>query len=283
MKKILICAVLALALNNLQAQTIKTPAPSPTQVLKQDFALSFIEIAYSRPGMKARNPIFAEKSAKTVVPFGELWRTGANRATRVSFGEDVKVAGNAIKAGDYALYTIPGKMEWEIIFNKGVNNGGTNGYKKEDDVVRFKVKPMTIATPVETFTMQIANVNANSCEIHIIWEKTAVAIPVMADVDTKVMASIDNAINKDNKPYFAAAQYYYDNGKDMNQALTWADKAIESNPNAYWMYLLKARIQAKMGDKTGAAATSAKSKELATKEGNNDYVRMNDELMSSLK
>jgi len=261
----------------LQAQTLKTPSPSPLQVIKQDFALSFIEISYSRPDMKGRQ-IFGK-----LVPFGEMWRTGANKATRVSFGEDVKVGGNAIKAGDYALYTIPNKDEWEVILNKGVNNGGTAGYKKEEDVVRFKVKPMSIHESVRTFTIQIENVSSSACEIHIMWDKTAISIPVLADIDSKIMTQIDDALNKDNKPYFQSANYYYENGKDLKQALTWVNKSIEANPDAFWMLHLKAKIQAKSGDKFGATESAKKSIELAKKANNNDYVRLNEDLIAGLK
>ncbi len=261
----------------LQAQTLKTPSPSPSQVLKQDFALSFIEIAYSRPDMKGRQ-IFGK-----LVPFGEMWRTGANKATRVSFGEDVKVAGNAIKAGDYALYTIPNKDEWEIILNKGINNGGIVGYKKEDDVVRFKVKPTAIHESVRTFTIQVANIASNACEIQIMWDKTSISIPVLADIDSKIMTQINDALNKDNKPYFQSANYYYENGKDLKQALTWINQAFEVSPDGYWVLYLKAKIQAKSGDKNGATESAKKSIELAKKANNNDYVRLNEDLIAGLK
>ena len=279
MKKLLCASLMMLSMCTifLQAQTLKTPSPSPLQVIKQDFALSFIEIAYSRPDMKGRQ-IFGK-----LVPFGEMWRTGANKATRVSFGEDVKVGGNAIKAGDYALYTIPNKDEWEVILNKGVNNGGTAGYKKEEDVVRFKVKPMSIHESVRTFTIQIENVSSSACEIHIMWDKTAISIPVLADIDSKIMTQIDDALNKDNKPYFQSANYYYENGKDLKQALTWVNKSIEANPDAFWMLHLKAKIQAKSGDKFGATESAKKSIELAKKAKNNDYVRLNEDLIAGLK
>jgi tetratricopeptide (TPR) repeat protein len=282
MKKITFCLSFLLICASLQAQQVKTPSPSPTQTVKQDFALSTIEIVYSRPSMKGRM-IFGEKSPKTVVPFGELWRTGANRATKITFGEDVKLAGNAIKAGEYALYTVPGKMEWEIVLNKGVNNGGTAGYKTEEDVLRFKVKPMTLPVAMETFTIQFANLTASTCEIHILWDKTAVAIPVSAEIDSRIMANLNNAMNKDNRPYYQAATYYFENGKDLNQALTWANKAVEQEPEAYWIYHLKAKIQAKAGDKKAAAETANKSIEIAKREKDNNYVRLNEELLAGLK
>ena len=258
------------------SQGIKTPAPSPTQTMKQDFALSSIEITYSRPMVKGR-AIFGD-----VVPFGKMWRTGANGATKVTFGEDVKVGGMAVKAGSYALYSVPDKSEWEIIINKGANNGGLNGYKAEDDVARFKVKSMNLPMSIESFTVIIGDVSASTANIQIMWANTAVTIPVEADIDSKIMKQIDGAMNVDNRPYFAAASYYFDAGKDMSKALDWANKAIEAQPKAYWIVHLKAKIQAKMGDKVNAKATALKGIELAKEGKNDDYVALNEKLITTL-
>jgi len=258
------------------SQGIKTPAPSPTQTIKQDFALSSIEVNYSRPAVKGR-VIFGD-----IVPYGKMWRTGANGATKITFGEDVKVGGVAVKAGTYALYSIPDKTEWEIILNKGVNNGGLAGYKTEEDVVRFKVKSMSLPMSVESFTIMIGDVAASSASVQILWEKTMVSIPVEADIDSKIMKQIDNAMNVDSRPYFAAASYYFDNNKDLNKALDWVNKAIETQPSAYWMVHLKAKIQAKSGDKAGAKATALKGIELAKAGKNDDYVALNEKLIKSL-
>src|SRR5688572_28080625 len=129
---------------------LKMPAPSPAQTIKQDFGLSSIELAYSRPSMKGRK-IFGD-----LVPYGQMWRTGANAPTRIKFGDDVTIGGQAVKAGEYAIFTIPNENEWEIILNKVVDKG-LDEYKKEEDVARFKVKPTAMPAPVETFTMQFAN------------------------------------------------------------------------------------------------------------------------------
>ena len=258
------------------SQGIKTPAPSPTQTMKQDFALSSIEITYSRPMVKGRT-IFGD-----VVPFGKIWRTGANGATKVTFGEDVKIGGMAVKAGSYALYSVPDKSEWEIIINKGANNGGLNGYKAEDDVARFKVKSMNLPMSIESFTVIIGDVSASTANIQIMWANTAVTIPVEADIDSKIMKQIDGAMNVDNRPYFAAASYYFDAGKDMSKALDWANKAIEEQPKAYWIVHLKAKIQAKMGDKVNAKATALKGIELAKEGKNDDYVALNEKLIKTL-
>ena len=278
MKK-LFYAILALVFVNagVSAQGVKTPAPSPTQIIKQDFALSSIEIAYSRPNMKGR-VVFGD-----LAPYGKLWRTGANSATKITFGEDVNVGGVAVKAGSYALYTIPNKDEWEVILNKGINNWGTDGYQATDDVAKFKVKPMTLPMNIETFTISMANVMPASADIQIMWEKTAVSIPITADIDSKISKSIDNAMNVDNRPYFQAASYYFESGKDLAKASVWADKAIEMNPKAFWIMHLKAKIQEKMGDKTGAMATAMKSIEAAKEAKNNDYVALNEKLIARMK
>jgi Protein of unknown function (DUF2911) len=277
MKKILSLFIFAATLSfNIVAQTIKTPAPSTTQTIKQDFALSSIEVVYSRPNMKGRT-IFGD-----LVPFGKPWRTGANNATKITFGEDVKVGGIAVKAGSYALYTIPGLAEWEVIINKGIGNWGIMGYNAADDVAKFKVKPVDVGFSTETFTMQIGNVKDNSADVMLWWDRTAVMFTVSADIDTKIMADIDKAMNVDSKPYFAAAGYYFENGKDLTKALSWANKAVDAQPKAYWVLLLKAKIQAKMGDKAGAKITSMKSLEEAKAQGNPDYVALNEKLMKTL-
>ena len=275
MKKIILLLSLFVSMGAM-AQGIKTPAPSPTQTIKQDFALSSIELNYSRPTAKGRK-IFGD-----LVPFGAIWRTGANGATKVTFGEDVKVGGVAVKAGSYALYSIPNANEWEIILNKGVNNGGLSGYKAEEDVARFKVPSISLPFALESFTMIISDVMPNSANIQILWENTAVAIPVEANIDANVMKQIDAAMNVDNRPYFAAASYYFDNGKDMVKALEWANKAVDAQPKAYWIAHLKAKVQAKMGDKVGAKATALKSIELAKEAGNPDYVTLNEKLIKTL-
>jgi hypothetical protein len=259
------------------AQEVKTPAPSPTQTIKQDFALSSIEINYSRPNTKGRT-IFGD-----LVPYGKLWRTGANGVSKITFGEDVKFGGVPVKAGTYALYTIPGQSEWEVILNEGLDNWGVDGYKATDDVAKFKVKSMNTGFNTDSFTMQIGKITSNSAEIALVWEKTAIIMPVTADIDTKIMADIEKAMNVDSKPYFTAASYYFENGKDMNKALAWANKAVDAQPKAFWVMLLKAKIQQKLGDKMGAMATSKMSAEIAKAAGNMDYVALNEKLQASMK
>lgn len=270
----------AMAITNLgaMAQGVKMPAPSPTQTIKQDFALSSIEITYSRPGVKGRK-VFGD-----LVPYDKLWRTGANAATKVTFGEDVKVNGIAVPAGDYVLYTIPAaKGEWEVILNKGLKNWGIDGYKKEEDVARFKAKTRTLPFSVETFTMTIDNIKPNSADIDLMWDNLEVYFTVTADIDAKIITSIDEAMKGEKKPYFQAAAYYYETGRDLKQALAWSDEAIKAQPDAFWIMHLKAKIQYKMNDFKGAIATAEQSKTVAAKANNNDYVALNDKLIAEAK
>ena len=273
MKQLFAIALVAISLNSF-AQAIKMPAPSPGQTIKQDFSLSFIEVNYSRPVIKGRT-IFGD-----IVPFGKLWRAGANNPTKVTFGEDVKVAGKDLKAGSYQLMIIPTAKNWEIIFNKGTN--GVFNYHPEEDVLKVTVPTNTLASSVESFTIQLGQVIANTCEIQIMWEKTSVSIPVTTEIDAKIAASIEKAMSVDTKPYFESASYYFETGRDLKKALEWATKASEANPSAYWVMHLKAKIQAKLGDKVGAKATALKSIELAKAGKNEDYVSLNQKLIDSL-
>lgn len=279
MKKTLSTLALALFLSSsLFAQGLKTPQASTTQTIKQDFALSSIEINYSRPSMKGRT-IFGD-----LVPFGKPWRTGANNATKITFGEDVKVEGNDVKAGTYGLYSVPNKDSWEIMLYKDLTLGGNVAeYKKEDEVLRFTVKPSALTEKVETFEINVGDITSTSANVELSWEKTRVAFKVTADIDSKIMKTIESTVIKDNKPYFQAATYYYDNDKDLKQALEWVDKAFAANPKAYWIAMLKAKIQFKMKDMKGATATAETAKALATADQDDAYVKQAEKLIADAK
>jgi len=275
MKRILLTAFAIFSLFIAQAQ-LKTPAPSPTQTIKQDFGLSSVELSYSRPGMKGRK-IFGD-----LVPFGKVWRTGANQATTITFGDAVTIGGTKIPAGKYGLLTIPDKKSWTVIISKQTDVTNPADYKQDQDMVRVDAKTMNMDESLETFTMQFADVKPSSCELHMMWDKTAVALPITTDVETKVMAQIDQLMNKDNRPYFNAAMYYMDNGKDLNQALAWFDKAIEQQPAAFWIHHQRANCLAKLGRKDEAKAAAEKSKALASEQKNDDYVKLNEKLLAEL-
>lgn len=270
-------AAFTFAAISVSAQQLKVPAPSPLQTIKQAFALSDITVEYSRPGVKNR-VVFGD-----VVPFGKVWRTGANAATQITFGEDVTVEGKAVTAGTYALYTVPNKDSWEVMLYKDLKLGGNVAdYKKENEVLRFSVKP-TQASKTETFTINIADVTATTANVELIWDQTKVSFKVVADIDAKMMKNIDAALANDSRPYFQAASYYYDNNKDLKTALEWATKAADANPKAFWMWMLKAKIQLKQGDKKAAIETAQKVITVATEAKNDDYVKMAEKLIADAK
>jgi tetratricopeptide (TPR) repeat protein len=260
-----------------KAQQLKVPALSPTATLKQSVALSEITIDYSRPSARGR------VAYGDLVPFGKVWRTGANASTKITFGEDVKLEGNPVPAGTYAFYTIPDKDEWTIILNKNITLWGSDGYKQEEDYLRFKVKTSALSNKVESFTFNINDLTPTSAIIEMVWEQTRVAFMVTVDIDAKVMKNIDVALATDKRPYYQAATYYYDNDKDMKQALTWVNKAAENNPKAYWVLLLKAKIQVKLKDITGANATAQKVITMAKADNDDSYQKQAQQLIDSNK
>ena len=278
MKQLLTTAIAVFTLFTVSAQQLTTPAPSPTQTIKQNFGLSAIELSYSRPSMKGRK-IFGD-----LVPFGQVWRTGANAATTLNFGDEVTINGTKIPAGKYGLLTIPGEKEWTIIISKQTDVTSPDAYKQDQDVVRVNVAPQTMPVIMETFTISFDFMKSNSCVLSILWDKTWVAFEITTDVDSKVMKSIDNIMNKDNKPYYAAASYYFDNGKDMNQALSWVNKAVEATPNAQpWVHTLKTRILVKLGKKEEAIAAANNAIRIAKETKYPEFVKQNEDILKTLK
>jgi tetratricopeptide (TPR) repeat protein len=276
MKKLIIIA-LAFCSIQINAQGLKTPAKSPLASVKQAVGLGDVSIEYSRPSKSGRT-VFGD-----VVPFGELWRTGANASTKMTFTEDVKVNGQALKAGTYAVFTIPNKEDWTIIFNKNLTLWGSDGYSENEDAARILVKTQKISDLVETFTIQFTNTKTTQLTTEFTWENTKVSFDITVDIDEKLMKNIEAAMAQDKRPYHQSAQYYYDNKKDMNKALEWATKAFELNPSAYWSGLLKAKIQFELNDKKGAIATAEQVKKLAEEDKDPAYVKQAEELIQKAK
>jgi hypothetical protein len=283
MKPILSTLTVALALGLAnsafaQAPKLEFPAPSPACTIKQRVGLTDIEIVYSRPSMKGRQ-VFG-----SLVPYGAVWRTGANVATKISFSTPVKLNGTDIAAGAYALYTIPGEDEWTIILNKGVGKSGTQ-YDQNEDVARFKVTPMKLSdTSIETFTIEFNHLRDESAVLTLVWEKTVVPVRMELGVTSKLVPQIEQAMSatEGRKPYYQAAMFYYDHDQDLKKASQWVDAAIAER-EAYYIVHLKAKILAKLGDKPGAIAAAKRSKELATQAKDTGYVKLNDDLIASLQ
>lgn len=265
---------------------IATPQASPRSTVTQRVGLTDVTITYSRPSLKGR-AVFGEKSP--LAPLGERWRTGANQTTSIKFADDLTVEGTKVPAGEYGIYTIPGKAEWTVVLNKSLKQGAdVAGFKDADNVASFKVKSYAVGDKVETFSINFADLTPATANVVMLWGNTGAKFKIMADVDSKVMAQIDEKITKNASPapgdLAAAAVYYMDNGKDLKQAAAWMEKANATDPK-FWNLHSEAKLRLKMKDYAGAtkAAEASKKAALAATPPNMDYVKMNDELLASAK
>ena len=266
-----------------QSTNVAFPAPSPACTLKQRVGLTDIEITYSRPSVKGRQ-IFGG-----LLPYGEVWRAGANAATKVVFSTAVKLNGADVPAGTYALFAIPGQEEWTIIISKAPQQWGAFSYSPTNDLVRVQARPRTLSAPIETFVIEFNNIRDQSATLNLAWENTLVPVKLEVDVAGTLLPQIDAAMaaggNKSANLYYSSALFYYENGLDVNKALPWANEAVKINTNAPYMMLLKARILAKLGHKEEAVAAAKKSSELGVKADGpkSGFVKMSNDLITSLQ
>lgn len=268
------------------AQTPKVdfPAASPACTIKQRVGLTDITVDYSRPSMKGR-AIFGD-----LVPYGQVWRTGANAATKITFSTPVKLNGQDVPAGSYALFTIPGEQQWTVILSKNANQFGAFSYNAKDDLVRFTTTPITLKESIETFTIEFNQLRDESAVLNLAWDQTVVPIRIEIGLVDKLVPQIEAAMASSDKKsagfYFQAATFYYNHDLDPNQALAWINTGLESKPGiAFEILHLKAQILAKQGDKDGALAAAKQSLDLAAKAEGPDgaFVRMDQELISNLQ
>ena len=276
MKKFIFVFAMLIANYAIEAQ-VKTPQPSPKAVVQQTVGLTDVEIEYSRPSAKGRI-VFGD-----LVPFGKLWRTGANANTTVSFSDDVVIKGTTLKKGKYALYTTPKADMWEVVFYSTTDNWGTpDNWDVNKVAVLTNVDPIALGNSVETFTIAVNNLTNDSATLDISWEKTMVSVKFEVPTQKTAMASIDKALAGPTAgDYFSSAQYYFQSNGDMNKALEYVNKALSmvkpGNDVPFWQLRQKSLIQAKLGDKSSAIATAKLSLEAAEKANNGDYVKMNND------
>lgn len=262
---ILLCSGLAVA-------QIQTPQPSPSTTLEQVVGLTEVKIEYSRPAMRGRT-IMGD-----LVPYGSLWRTGANKNTTLSFSDPVTVGGQALAAGTYALFTRPGKSLWEVFFYTETENWGTpQEWQSKSVAAVIEVPTQSLAEPLESFTISINELTNTGANISLSWENTRVTLPLEVPTDEKTMASIKETMKGTPKAgdLYQAAVYYRESGRDLQTAKKWIGKAIEMDPGKYWIYRQQALILADLNEKEEAIKAAQSSLELAEKAGNQDYVRLN--------
>lgn len=271
MKKIFLFLCAGVLSAGVSAQ-VTVPQPSPSAKVEQQVGLTDVSLNYARPGMKDRI-IFGN-----LVPYGERWRTGANKNTTISFSTNVSINGKELPKGTYAVYTIPQKDSWEVIFYKDYNNWGLpEEWKAENVALKATAQVDELPFPMETFTILINNIKSDSAHLNFIWENTVATLPFEVPSEEMALSSIERVMSGPSAgDYFAAASYYHDKNKDLEQAYEWIKRAVEmGNPDAYWVLRRKALIEADLGKKDDAIATAKKSLAAAEKAGNKDYVKMN--------
>lgn len=269
---LLLCASTALA-------QIEMPPSSPTYTLSGTVGLAKVSVTYSRPSARGRT-VFGD-----LVPFGEIWRTGANASTKVSFDMTVQIEGHEVPAGEYALYTIPGKETWTMILSRNTTHWGTTGYTPDEDFLRFELPAKSVSSHYETFTISFSDFTNTSAYLNLKWEKSKVKFKITNEVDAYVMAQITKNLI-DGTPtnmgdFYSGASYYYDTDRDMKLAAQWIAKSI-ADSEAYWKYHLQAKILVRLGKKKEAIEAAKKSIALAENGVNPDYVRLNQKLIANL-
>ena len=273
MKRIFITAALVLAFAVSGSAQVTTPQASPKAVIEQRVGLTDVKIEYSRPSAKGRS-VYGE-----LVPFGRMWRTGANANTMITFSTDVVIGGKTLHAGQYALFTQPKADSWDVIFYEDTNNWGLpEKYDDKKEALRTSVKPEFLSRNVETFTIGMNNLDNDYGFLEIAWEKTMVAVKIEVPSKAMAMKSIEAAMaGPTANDLFAAAQYYYQSNGDQAKALVWINQSLAKFGQEPPFYILrqKSLIQAKMGDKKGAIETAKLSLAASEKANNSDYVKMN--------
>ncbi len=288
MKTKLLSLLLSVVAMSMATAQITLPAASPAGSVYTKVGLTDVTIDYFRPKMKGRKIFGAGDDY--LVPFGKLWRTGANSGAILTINKDLTVEGQNLPAGEYMILTIPGKDKWEVIFYKDKSIGGNMAkHKKEDEQLRVAVAPGKLTEPVELLTFNIADINADNtaAALELAWENTSVKVKIETDFDKEVMEQIAQKTKVSPNTYAAAANYYFNNGKDLDQAIAWMTKAVEANPNAFWNSHTLARMYAKKGDKQSIKQAIAKAEDSLAKAKAADsdfgYIKRNEDLIAELK
>ncbi|WP_338410773.1 DUF2911 domain-containing protein [uncultured Flavobacterium sp.] len=277
MKKLFLTAIFALSSFVLLAQ-VRTPQSSPSSTLEQVVGLTTIKINYSRPSAKDRT-VFG-----SLVPYGANWRTGANANTTVSFDENVKIEGQNLAKGTYALYTTPKADSWDVMFYKTTDNWGLPKTWIDADVaLKVSVPSESSSRHIETFTISVNSISNDDAFLNLEWEKTLISLKMEFFTKDVVLSSIESALSGPKAAdYFSAAQYFYQSNADLSKALVWVNKALDINLQdgkdaPFWYLRQKSLIQAKLKDIKGAIATAKLSLASSIKAGNTDYEKMNND------
>jgi hypothetical protein len=277
------CALVApIAAHAQDDDPLRFPAPSPAAEVTQTVGLTEVEIVYARPAMRERQ-IFGG-----LVPYDAIWRTGANASTKITFSGPVVFGGAEVPAGTYALYSVPGRDEWQVILSGNTELWGSYGYDDSQEVARVKATPVTLTEPVESFTLSVDAVKDDAATLNIAWDTTRVPVSIVADTRAVLLPRIEEVMAGDGeeKPYFQAAMYLFSKGVQLDRAAEWIAKAAEAQPEAFWITYRQGLILEALGDDEGAIAAAERSLAAAQKEEGElkeEYTRLNEALIARVR
>ncbi|WP_190811495.1 DUF2911 domain-containing protein [Flagellimonas sp. S3867] len=259
---------------------INHPKASPFSVVEQEVGLSKITAEYSRPAVRDRH-IFGNRSdgQPGLVPYGRIWRVGANESTKITVNADMKIMGNTLPKGTYALYAFPEPGRWEIAFHTNTTHwgDGRKNYNPNEDLFRISVKPQKTPCHQENFLITFDSITHNKAEMRLIWADTMVTIPFETDTHFLMKMEIAKQISENPSPqtYYEAARYLQEQGVDYRIALTYLNKALEMGGDTYYFYRVKSLVEAALGEYTAAIASAKRSLKIANELGKDEFVRMN--------
>ncbi|WP_394975783.1 DUF2911 domain-containing protein [uncultured Croceitalea sp.] len=267
--------------SNIIVSQITHPKASPFAQVTQEVGLSKILIKYSRPAAKAR------KVFGGLVPYGRIWRVGANKSTKITLDTEMKVLGNVLPKGIYALYAFPEEEMWEIAFHTNTEHwgDGRQNYNPEEDLFRVKVKPLKIPYHQENFLMTFDSISHNSANLNLIWADTKVVLPFKVDTEAQMEKEIASQLKENPTPqtYYEAARYLQEQGKDYKRALNYVNKALELGGDTYYFHRVKSIVEAQLEDYSAAIASAKKSLKIASDLEKDEFVRMNNENIKKWK
>ncbi|MEL6122517.1 MAG: DUF2911 domain-containing protein [Bacteroidota bacterium] len=272
MKHLITLFITAIAVAGTAVAQISTPAPSPKAMVMQTVGLTDITVEYSRPSVKGRT-IFA---ADGLVPYGKIWRTGANQATKITFSDDVMIEDQKLTAGTYSILTMPGAKEWAVHFYT-YDKASWSSYVEQEPAVAVQVPSIAMSEKIESFMIGVDEITMEGAVLYIGWENTFVPVKIGVEVKERVMADIERVMNGPSmNDYFGAASFIHDAGGDLNTALSYIQKATKVDNPRFWMVRRESLILADLGRKAEAIAAAKLSLELAKAAGNDDYVALNE-------
>jgi len=259
---------------------LKHPKASPAASVVQEVGFTKISVDYSRPAVRGRK-VFGNlpDGKKGLVPYGRIWRVGANESTKITVDTDVSVMGNNLAKGTYALYAFPQENEWEVVFHNNIGHwgDGRKNYNSEEDAFRIKVKPNSEVPFQESFLIAFENITHNGVNMIWHWENTKVTIPIMVDTKAMMQEQIKKALEPgpSAQTYYETARYYVEQGINYPEALKYLNKALELGGDTYYFHRVKSLAEAALGDYTSAIKSAKKSLKIAESLGKDEFVLMN--------